>query len=283
MDKGACSVTLKDAADDPVLEPAPGELRLWPEVIVIGLYEKVSQQQTLVSSIQEALSPHRHHLSAETIEDQNWSRAWMDNYKPMRFGQRLWICPHHIDPPDQKAINLRLDPGLAFGTGTHPTTALCLQWLDQHCGPRTKLLDFGCGSGILAIAALMLGATEAHGVDIDNQALEASALNAETNRVAEYLQLYTPQEFEKSHASNFDTTESVETYDVVMANILSGPLIELAPRLARHTRATGDIVLSGILLDQASLVAEAYSRYFDLLPLVEKDGWVLIHGKKLQL
>ncbi|HEB81945.1 MAG TPA: 50S ribosomal protein L11 methyltransferase, partial [Gammaproteobacteria bacterium] len=198
------------------------------------------------------------------------TRAWMDHFHAMAFGNRLWVVPLHIDPPEPQAVNLRLDPGLAFGTGTHPTTSLCLRWLDSNITDQTTLLDYGCGSGILAIAACMLGVKQADGVDIDPQALSATQDNAEVNQVSKQIHCYLPEEYNKQHA---DTQ-----YDIVMANILSGPLAELAPTLATHCRSGGDIVLSGILEEQAHNVLDAYAEYFSMdAPVVDGD-WVLLHG-----
>ena len=196
----------------------------------------------------------------------------MDHYQPMQFGERLWVCPWHLDPPDPDAVNLRLDPGLAFGTGTHPTTSLCLSWLDQHVHQQKTLLDFGCGSGILAIAALLLGLQQADGVDIDPQALEASLANAKANHVDDQLQLFTAKQQDK---------QAARQYEIVVANILSGPLVELAPTLARHTEPDGDIILSGILREQAKDVLNAYQTFFKMDAPVFQDDWVLLHGCRL--
>lgn len=270
LQNGAYSVTLKDAADNPILEPAPGETPVWPDIIATGLFEYTNNPKPLLANIEAGLSNTQYSISSETLEDQNWTRSWMDHYEAMQFGERLWICPWHIDPPDPDAVNLRLDPGLAFGTGTHPTTSLCLRWLDQHIQQQKTLLDFGCGSGILAIAALMLGLEQADGVDIDPQALEASLANAKANKVEQRLQLYTADEYSAKH--------SQQQYDIVVANILSGPLVELAPSLAAHTLTGGDIVLSGILAEQADSVVQAYTPYFEMdAPIFEED-WTLLHG-----
>lgn len=272
LENGACSVTLKDAADEPILEPAPGETPVWQNAIVTGLFEETKDHEALVMQIESSLGHCEHTLSAENLEDQNWSRTWMDHYQPMQFGERLWVCPWHIDPPDPDAINLRLDPGLAFGTGTHPTTSLCLNWLDQHIHHQNTLLDFGCGSGILAIAALLLGLQHADGVDIDPQALEASLANAKANRVNDQLQLFTADQ---------QNRQETRQYEIVVANILSGPLVELAATLASHTKPGGDIILSGILRDQASDVFDAYQVFFKMDVPVFKDDWVLLHGCRL--
>jgi len=279
-DHGACSVTLKDAADEPILEPAPGETPIWNNTTITGLFEDTDNNEALTKNIASSLKRIEHSIIAEQLEDQDWSRTWMDHYKPMKFGERLWICPHHIEPPDPGAINLRLDPGLAFGTGTHPTTSLCLSWLDQHCNHQKNMLDYGCGSGVLAIAALLLGIQSADGVDIDPQAIEASTANAQANRVTDRLQLYTAEQFKSRQHKAPDINKHALKYEIVMANILSGPLIELAATLAGHTKTNGHIVVSGILHEQAEEVLSAYASHFVMAAPVEMDGWVLLHGHK---
>lgn len=277
---GAQTVTLTDAADQPILEPGPDKTPVWNQVIVTGLYSADYNQKELVKSLNINLADHLEqrtfHCSATVLEDQNWTRAWMEHFHAMQFGDRLWVCPLHIDPPQPEAINLRLDPGLAFGTGTHPTTSLCLHWLDTYVDQRIKnqktILDYGCGSGILAIAACLLGAHHADGVDIDPQALTATQDNAKTNNVNEKITTWLASDYQKLHTE--------KRYDIVMANILSGPLAELAPMLAGHTRTGGDIVLSGILKEQAAALIETYSEYFTMDKPVFKEDWVLLHGIK---
>ena len=269
---GAHTVTLTDAADQPILEPGPDETPIWNTVILTGLFDFKDNQQTLIDAISHCLDEIEFSCQTEILEDQNWTRAWMEHFHAMQFGQRLWVCPLHIEPPQSDAINLRLDPGLAFGTGTHPTTSLCLRWLDQNIKGQNTLLDYGCGSGILAIAACMLGVQQADGVDIDPQALTATFDNAEVNQVAKKIETFMPEDYQKQHA---DTQ-----YDIVVANILSGPLGELAPMLAGHAKTGGDIVLSGILQEQAEPLLEIYSEYFEMdAPEFEED-WVLLHGVK---
>lgn len=205
----------------------------------------------------------------EQLEDKDWEREWMDNFHPMRFGERLWICPSWREVPDANAVNVMLDPGLAFGTGTHPTTSLCLQWLDGLDLAGKTIIDFGCGSGILAIAALKLGAAKAIGIDIDPQAIQASRDNAERNGVSDRLELYLPQ----------DQPEALSA-DVVVANILAGPLRELAPLISVLPVAGGLLGLSGILASQADGVCEAYADRFNLDPVVEKEEWCRITGQR---
>ena len=269
---GAQTVTLTDAADQPILEPGPDETPIWNTVIITGLYTFEDNQQVLLDSIEHCLSGIEFSYSTEILEDQNWTRAWMEHFHAMQFGRRLWVCPLHIEPPEPEAINLRLDPGLAFGTGTHPTTSLCLRWLDQNIDGQTALLDYGCGSGILAIAACMLGVKRADGVDIDPQALTATHDNAETNLVTKKIKTFLPDDYQKQHS---DTQ-----YDLVVANILSGPLAELAPMLASHTKTGGDIVLSGILKEQAEPLIDTYREYFKMDAAEFEEDWVLLHGVK---
>ncbi len=269
---GAQSVTFKDAADNPILEPGPGETPLWKNAIITGLFDDRHKPAILREQIRQHLDNDELDIKITSLPDQDWTRAWMDTFKPMQFGQRLWVCPKHIEPPDSLAVNLRLDPGLAFGTGTHPTTSLCLSWLDGHVSPHSghhSVLDYGCGSGILAIAATMLGAEHADCVDIDEQALQATVDNAEVNQVLNRISIFQPGGFETG-----------KHYDLVLANILSGPLTELAPTLAKYSPAGSDIVLSGILAGQAESVRNAYIEFFDMHTTETQDEWVLLYGNR---
>lgn len=274
LELGALSVTLKDAEDQPVLEPLPGETPLWDRIILTGLFDADIDSQAIGAQLQQSLrqlqpdSEHNSAIKIEALEDKDWIRAWMDDYKPMQFGERLWVCPRHLPPPQPDAVNLMLDPGLAFGTGTHPTTALCLQWLDQHPPQGKRVLDFGCGSGVLAIAALLLGADHADATDIDPQALTATRDNAEANQVADSINAYGVEDLPAGQ------------YDIVLANILAGPLQELAPQLAERCKSGGNIVLSGILETQAEKILEAYSPWFELEPVAIKDEWIRVSGQK---
>lgn len=268
MDVGAVSVTFQDTHDNPVYEPLPGETLLWGDTDVIGLFDAETEMRDVVAELsQHPLlgSAFRHKI--EQIEDKDWEREWMDNFHPMRFGERLWICPSWRDVPDPDAVNVMLDPGLAFGTGTHPTTSLCLTWLDGLDLQGKTVIDFGCGSGILAIAALKLGAAQAIGIDIDPQAIQASRDNAERNGVSERLALYLPHQ----------QPENLQA-DVVVANILAGPLRELAPLISVLPKAGGHLGLSGVLASQAEGVCEAYVDRFDLDPVAEKEEWCRITG-----
>jgi len=265
-DMGACAVTLTDGADQPVFEPPPGARPLWQNTVVSALFDADSDPALILAALQQqGLEAQAHHH--ETLDDQVWERAWMDDFAPMRFGERLWIVPSWSASPDPQAVNLKLDPGLAFGTGTHETTALCLEWLDQADLTGKAVLDFGCGSGVLAIAALLLGAGNATGSDIDPQALTASEDNARNNGVADALRLYLPENLPADYRC-----------DVLVANILAGPLVELAGQLASYCRPGGSLALSGILAEQAESVRNAYAPWFDLNPTTQQGDWVRIDG-----
>ena len=267
LEVGAVSVTFMDAEDQPIFEPDLGTTPLWSHTHLLALFEADTDPDNLIAHLQLLTGAELPQHQIEQIEDQDWERSWMDNFQPMRFGQRLWIVPSWHEAPAPEAVNLLLDPGLAFGTGTHPTTSLCLQWLDGQALEGCTVLDFGCGSGILAIAALLLGAEHAVGTDIDPQALEASRDNAGRNGIAaERFPLYLPGDMPAG------------TYDVVVANILAGPLVQLAPTISAHVRAGGRLALSGILAEQAEEVRAAYSDLFELDPTAVQDGWVRISG-----
>ena len=268
IESGAVSVTFQDTHDTPVFEPLPGETRLWGDTDVIGLYDAETDMEEVVAILENCplLSVGFHH-KIEQIEDKDWEREWMDNFHPMQFGRRLWICPSWRDVPDPTAVNVMLDPGLAFGTGTHPTTALCLQWLDGLDLEGKTVIDFGCGSGILAIAALKLGAARAIGIDIDPQAIQASRDNAQRNGVSKRLELYLP----KDQPADLSA-------DVVVANILAGPLRELAPLISDLPKSGGHLGLSGVLATQAPSVAEAYEDKFIIDPVAEREEWCRITG-----
>ncbi len=266
---GALSVTLLDAEDDPLLEPAPGETPLWRRTRITALFEGEAD----ITALRSAL---RHHLDAATfatlsqerVEDQAWERAWMDAFQPMHYGHHLWVCPAGRRPDDPHAIIVELDPGLAFGSGTHPTTALCLEWLAAHDLEGRTLIDYGCGSGILGIAALRLGVDRVIAVDHDPQALEATEANARKNAVYDRLQVVTPEAIPQVQS------------DLLVANILAGILEALEPTLAAHVRPQGTVLLSGILTEQAAGVVEAYRPHFSVQPPIEKDGWVRIEGTR---
>jgi len=267
---GALAVTLSDAGDAPILEPAPGATPLWPRVALAALYPVATDAARLVAALRTALEVAHLEVRTEILADRPWEREWLKDFRPMQFGRRLWVCPGGQPPPAGAVdpVIVWLDPGLAFGTGTHPTTALCLEWLDAAPLAGASVFDVGSGSGVLAVAALKLGARRAVAIDIDPQALIASAENAARNEVAARLEV-------RDAAVAWE-----EGFDVVLANILAEPLIELAPRLARATRPGGWLVLSGLLAAQGEAVASACAPWFDMAPARERAGWVGLVGRR---
>ncbi len=270
---GALAVTLGDAGDDPQIEPPPGAMPLWQGVRLTALFADDAEGRSQVDALAAALSPQS--LTPPLIEeiaDRAWERVWLDEFKPTRFGRRLWVCPRGQRPAPAETgsdtVIVELDPGLAFGTGHHATTALCLELLDSADLAGKTVLDYGCGSGILAIAALRLGAARAVAVDHDPQALEATRSNALDNGVADRLQVLAPEDLPAMRA------------DVLLANILSRTLVDLAPRLTGLLAPGGTLALSGILHDQADEVAAAYTQGFDLEPPREREDWTLIAGRR---
>lgn len=275
LEAGCAAVTYQDAQDEPIFEPDLGTTPLWSQTHITGLFDAEHDLQATLAALQDAQQaalgeqgslPSFH---AEILEDKDWERAWMDTYHPMQFGQRLWVCPSWREVPDPEAVNLMLDPGLAFGTGTHPTTALCLEWLDAQELENRLVVDYGCGSGILGIAALLLGAKEVIAVDIDPQALIATQDNLTRNQLTqERLSTYLPP-----------ATPSVQA-DVLVANILAGPLAQLYPTLDALVRPGGKILLSGLLSTQAEEIGAVYAQTFDMEPATEKEGWVRLTGRR---
>lgn len=266
---GAMAVSYTDAEDSPILEPKPGERRLWPNTEVTGLLAQGTDPKPILDKLKAILGDHIP-IAATALEDKNWIRAWMDQFKPLKFGEHLWICPSWLEVKEENAVVVSLDPGLAFGTGTHPTTALCLGYLDSLDLQGKQVLDYGCGSGILAIAALKLGAKNALGVDIDEQALQASRENAERNNVSDKLELF----------MGTDQKLDLPKSPVTVANILAGPLAELEPIIASLTESGGKLALSGILTEQADSVIEAYSKDFVMNKVKDKEGWALLTGTR---
>ena len=271
MRHGACSVTLSDAADNPVLEPGPGETPLWRETRITALFEADADIDTLKNALSRELGALPEHF-VETLADRDWEREWLKDFGPMRFGSRLWIAPGNCKVAQDDAVVVRLDPGLAFGTGTHPTTALCLEWLDGLSLVGKAMLDYGCGSGILAIAALKLGCRKASAMDIDPQAVTATEQNADGNGVARNLEIL---------ASAKDIRGR---FDVVVANILAGPLVEFAESITSTLGSRGMLALSGVLCEQADDVMKAYEPWieFDEAVFREQDGqiWSRLTGKR---
>lgn len=273
MEMGADAVSMADAADQPLYEPDPGTTPLWHQTSVTGLFDSARDIDQLTSELRSAWHQQTQQslpdIDITLVEDKDWVRSWMDDFTPLRFGERLWIVPSWHDAPDPDAANLLLDPGLAFGTGTHQTTALCLEWLDGHSVSGKQVIDYGCGSGILGLAALLLGAAHVVGVDTDSQALEASRDNARRNEIPDdRLDLYLPGEEPDTQA------------DIMLANILAQPLIDLAPRLASKVVKGGDIILSGILAHQARTVMEAYEPWFTMDEPEVREEWVRLTGRR---
>ena len=273
MEMGSDAVSMEDAADQPLYEPDPGTTPLWSQTTVTGLFDSGRDIEQLCADIRDAWHQQTQQALPEIdvtlVEDKDCERAWMDDFQPLKFGERLWIVPSWHDAPDPDAANLMLDPGLAFGTGTHPTTALCLEWLDGQDPHGKQVIDYGCGSGILGLAALLLGADHVIGVDTDPQALEASRENARRNGVEDSkLDLFLPDNEPETKA------------DIMLANILAQPLIGLAPHLASRTRPGGDLVLSGILSNQAREVMAAYEPWFVMDEPEQREEWIRLTGRR---
>jgi ribosomal protein L11 methyltransferase len=267
---GSQAVTFIDAKDTPIYEPLPGdEVIYWNNTIVMGLFDASHDMDKAIKYLQ-GIHPDKLNMQykLEQLEDKDWVREWMDNFHPMKFGERLWICPSWRDVPDPDAVNVMLDPGLAFGTGTHPTTALCLTWLDGLDLVGKTVVDFGCGSGILSLAALKLGAKEVIGIDIDPQALQASLENAKRNGVEDRLSLFLPKDQPTLKA------------DVVVANILAGPLKELAPTIIEFVAKDGKLALSGVLENQSNELQQIYGQWCAMDPIAVQEEWVRLSGVK---
>jgi len=265
---GAAAVSLLDNGDQPILEPPLGTTPLWQDTTVVGLFNADADIPQAKAILAIELGTDQE-FKFEILEDKDWVRAWMDDYHPMQFGERLWICPSWCEPPEPEAVNLLLDPGLAFGTGTHPTTAMCMRWLDSQDLSGKLVMDYGCGSGILAIAALLLGAEQAIGNDIDPQALIASRDNATRNSIAD----------EKFELILGAPTREIQA-DIVVANILAGPLTELSGGIAALCKPGGQLALSGILDTQAQEIIDCYSEWFDLDQPTFTEEWTCITGRK---
>ncbi len=269
LDNGALSVTFTDAGDEPVLEPAPGETPLWTDTAVTALFDGGTDLSALSKSLQASLAVEDLPLNRiDELADRAWEREWLKDFGPMQFGERLWVMPGDDQEPAEDAIVVRLDPGLAFGTGTHATTALCLEWLEGLDLAANTVCDFGCGSGILGIAALKLGAREVDAVDTDLQAVRATRQNAERNLVEDRLHTGT------------ELRSPSRQFDIVVANILAGTLIEHVALICNRLKQGGAIALSGILEDQVDEVCSAYQSRINLDTPVIKDGWALLSGTR---
>ena len=275
MSLGAVSVTLDDAEDQALLEPLPGETPLWNKVIVTGIYQEDDQDPIDVEKLEAFLkeqlpdAPIRH----EQLEDQVWERAWMDYYEPIQIAEKFWIVPEWLEAPDSNAVNIKLDPGLAFGTGNHASTFLCLQWLGQTDLKDKIVIDYGCGSGILGVAALLLGAKKVYATDIDPQAVLATKQNAELNHVLDRLFVGLPEEFNAEFKS--------QKADVLVANILAAPLMALAPEFATLLKSEGEFALAGVIEEQVADITGVYSEFFDIVHIEKREeNWCRISGKR---
>ena len=267
-DLGALSVTYLDAEDAPIYEPALNETKIWQKTVVVALYEIETEPELIKLALFSQFSQQPLlNWTAQIIEDQDWERSWMAYYRPMKFADKLWVCPTGQENDEPGTVCLTLDPGLAFGTGSHPTTALCLEWLACHDLTHKIVIDYGCGSGILAIAAVLLGASHAYAIDIDPQAITATLANAEKNQISTKISCYLAQQFPPLQA------------DVLLANILAKPLIELAPTITALLKNQGQLVLSGILNQQADSVSAAYHK-INMNPLKSLEDWCRLDGIK---
>ncbi|MGA7540920.1 MAG: 50S ribosomal protein L11 methyltransferase [Steroidobacteraceae bacterium] len=268
---GASSVTFVDADDGdnfPVLEPAPGEFRLWPAARIKALFAAGVDGDATVLALRRALGIETVRLHVREVADRAWEREWLRDFHAMRFGRRLWICPRHEQVEEPAAAVVRMDPGLAFGTGTHASTALCLAWLDAHPPEGRDVVDFGCGSGVLALAALRLGARRASCFDIDPQAMIATRENAAANGLSAQVRLC-------------DSIGALARgADLLLANILAGPLTELAPSFADILRPAGVLVLSGLMETEVSEVTRAYDAWFDMCIYGVRESWVCLWGRR---
>lgn len=270
LEAGASSVTLMDAEDQPVFQREPGATPLWKTSSLTGLFPLEQNLQSLLATLQfHPRVLNRDSLQIEPLKEQMWERTWMEDFAPKQYGKRLWICPSWQSPPDPEAINILLDPGMAFGTGSHATTALCLRWLEQADLRDKAVIDYGCGSGILAIAAARLGADKIHAVDNDPQAIAATVDNSLRNDIPLHkITAYLPKALPKLQA------------DFLLANILAEPLHELADQFANLVKPQGKIVLSGILEEQTEPLIVRYGRWFSLDSPMTEDGWVRLSGSR---
>ncbi len=267
---GAQAVTLKDAGDQPIYEPSETNPRIWQETILVGLFDHQQVMSPILAHLKsQQTAGLLTHFELKEVADEDWVRRSLDSFNPICFGKRLWICPSWLTPPNPAAINIILDPGLAFGTGTHPTTALCLEWLDEHLQTEQDVIDYGCGSGILGLAALKLGAKHVLAVDNDPQALEATQRNAEQNAI----------HFPELEVA-FPDAVGNQKADLVIANILAAPLIDMVSCLEKLVKPQGKIILSGILVEQITAVSEVYQAFFFMQPPVYKGEWARLEGKK---
>jgi len=266
---GSLSVTMTDSADQPIYEPPLNTTPLWQHVCVTGLFDDDHDLSHAEKHfIQHVGDVDSWTLKIEALEDQVWERVWLENFQPIKFGDDFWVCSTEHEPPEPNATILTLDPGLAFGTGTHPTTALCLEWLASHDLSGSNIIDFGCGSGILAIAGLLLGAKNAIGIDIDHQALTATIDNATQNNVLNRIEVFDAEQYPKTPQA------------IVVANILAEPLVTLSEHISALVQPNGHLLLSGVLSEQVEQVMQAYTENFEFSPTVIQDDWACLHAIK---
>lgn len=274
LENGGLSISYLDAEDQAVFQKEPGSTPLWDLIDLVCLFEEEANLEGLLFLLQHHPAiDDKDSISLEHLEDQAWERSWMSDFKAMQFGERLWVCPSWQEPPEPDAINIMLDPGLAFGSGSHATTSLCLQWLEKNIRSDSTVIDYGCGSGILAIAAALLGAPRVIAVDNDPQAITATLENAKRNHIPEdIIETYLPEQLP-------DNTDEISA-DILIANILAEPLMQLASRFSQLTKAEGQLVLSGILEEQASGLLKHYSTWFEMDEAVLREEWARLTGSK---
>lgn len=265
---GACSVTYRDAEDVAILEPAPGKMPLWQDIDITAMFAlNEYDEKSIFEAVKIKFSNRQ--IICEKLKNQVWERTWLEHFKPMQFGQNTWIIPSVFEAVDESAINIYLDPGLAFGTGTHATTALCLEWIDANNVRDMKVVDFGCGSGILAIAALKHGANKVLCTDIDPQAIESTLINAENNKVTEGIEVV--------HTADVGKIEKV---DVIMANILAAPLMTLVKTFHNMLKSNGELNMSGILAEQTDEIVAKFSPSFVDFQINIADDWASVYARK---
>lgn len=270
FDSDAISISYLDAEDQPVFQEKPGSTPLWDNTFLLCLFNTKTDLGSLLNKLRcNTKVLNNQSLNIELIEDQDWERSWMKDFEPIQFGEKLWICPSWLSPPEPNAVNIKLDPGLAFGTGNHATTSLCLRWLDQADVRGSEVIDYGCGSGVLSIASALLGAVKVHSVDNDPQAISATIDNSRRNKVpGDVLTTYLPEAVPPVHA------------DILIANILERPLIDLSEKFAELVKKGGYITLSGLLEEQIPSLLSCYDRWFDMEAPQVEQGWVLLCGTR---
>ena len=270
FDSDAISISYLDAEDQPVFQEEPGSTPLWDNTFLLCLFNTKTDLGSLLNKLRcNTKVLNNKSLNIELIEDQDWERSWMKGFEPIQFGEKLWICPSWLSPPEPNAVNIKLDPGLAFGTGNHATTSLCLRWLDQADVRGSEVIDYGCGSGVLSIASALLGAVKVHSVDNDPQAISATIDNSRRNKVpGDVLTTYLPEAVPPVHA------------DILIANILERPLIDLSEKFAELVKKGGYITLSGLLEEQIPSLLSCYDRWFDMEAPQVEQGWVLLCGTR---